>query len=57
MLSAIKADATVTAMAVIAFPPGGMQNQFLVLGDHAGKLYAFTTRGQLALEHAAGKYP
>ena len=55
MLSAIKADDTVTAMAVITFPPGGLQNQFLILGDQAGSLYGFNTRGQIAMEHAAGK--
>ncbi|DBA70997.1 TPA: hypothetical protein ACH3X2_011432 [Trebouxia sp. C0005] len=54
MLSAVKADSTVTAMTVLTHPPGGLQNQFLVLGDVQGKLYAFNTRGQLALEHDAG---
>ena len=54
MLSAIKADSRVTAMTVITHPPGGLHNQFLVLGDAKGKLYAFNTRGQLALEHDAG---
>lgn len=55
MLSAVKADSTVTAMTALALPPGGLQNQFLVLGDVQGKLYAFNTRGQLALEHDAGE--
>lgn len=55
MLCAIKADNTVTAMAVLAYQPGGLQNQFLILGDVAGKLYAFNTRGQIAMEHDAGK--
>jgi len=55
MLSAVKADSTVTAMTVLTHSPGGLQNQFLVLGDVQGKLYAFNTRGQLALEHDAGK--
>ncbi len=55
MLSAVKADSTVTAMTVLTHPPGGLQNQFLVLGDIQGRLYAFNTRGQLALEHDAGK--
>ncbi len=55
MLSAVKADSTVTAMTVLTHPPGGLQNQFLVLGDVEGKLYAFNTQGQLALEHDAGK--
>ncbi|DBB00194.1 TPA: hypothetical protein ACH3X1_014024 [Trebouxia sp. C0004] len=54
MLSAVKADSTVTAMTVLSLPPGGLQNQFLVMGDVQGKLYAFNTRGQLALEHDAG---
>ena len=54
MLSFFKADATVTAMAVLTYQPGGVQNQFLLLTDSAGKLYAFNTRGQLALEHDAG---
>jgi hypothetical protein len=55
MLSAVKADSTVTAMTVLTHPPGGLQNQFLVMGDVQGKLYAFNTRGQSALEHDAGK--
>lgn len=54
MLSAIKADSTVTAMTIISHPPGGLHSQFLVLGDAKGKLYAFNTRGQLALEHDTG---
>ena len=55
MLCAIKADNTVTAMAVLSYQPGGLQNQFLIVGDVAGKLYAFNTRGQVAMEHDAGK--
>lgn len=57
MLSAIKADSMVTAMTIILHPPGGSHNQFLVLGDAKGKLYAFNTRGQLALEHDTGAQP
>ena len=55
MLSAIKADSSVTAMTVLSYPPGGLYHQFLVMGDMTGKLYAFNTRGQLAMEHDAGK--
>lgn len=54
MLCAIKADTVVTAMAVLTYQPGGLQNQFLLLADTTGKLYVFNTRGQLALEHDAG---
>ena len=55
MLCAIKADNIVTAMTMLSYHPGGLQNQFLLLGDAAGNLYAFNTRGQVALEHNAGK--
>ena len=55
MLSAVKADSTVTAMTVLTYQPGALHNQFLVMGDISGKLYAFSTRGQLALEHDAGE--
>lgn len=54
MLSFFKADTAVTAMGVLTYQPGGLQNQFLLLADTAGKLYAFNTRGQLTLEHDTG---
>ena len=54
MLCAIKADTNVTAMAVLTYQPGGLHNQFLLLADTTGKLYAFNTKGQLALEHDTG---
>ena len=55
MLSAIKADSSVTAMTVLTYPPGGLYNGFLFMGDASGKLYAFSPKGQLALQHEAGK--
>lgn len=54
MLSFFKADTAVTAMAVLTYQPGGLQNQYLVLADTTGKLYAFNARGQLTLEHDTG---
>lgn len=54
MLSFFKADTAVTAMAVLTYQPGDLQNQYLLLADTTGKLYAFNARGQLTLEHVAG---
>ena len=54
MLSFFKADTAVTAMAVLTYQPGGLQNQYLLLADATGKMYAFNARGHLAIEHDTG---
>ena len=57
MLSAVKADSTVTALSILTFHPDTIpSNQLLVVADASGELYIFTSRGQLIFEHSTGMH-